>query len=58
MRHDHFTRPVQSDRMRHDYGNTRLDRDAEFTIGTMVLGLVSMAALGFSAIFILVAFGG
>jgi hypothetical protein len=52
MKPNHFHRPVQSDRMLHDYGNTKLDKNDEFTLKTMFLGLGSMGLIAVAAMLI------
>ena len=45
---DYFTRPIQSDRGLHDYGNTRLGRGSDgpaLTSAAVVAGFALVAAL-------------
>jgi hypothetical protein len=56
-RPNHFTRPIQSDRMLHDYGNTRLTpeyrdqlrRDlwlVPLSVGLFLAGMAALVAVG------------
>jgi hypothetical protein len=51
MSNKHFERPIRSSRSSHDYGNTKLDKDEEFTLKTMLLGVGSMGLIFVAATF-------
>lgn len=56
--HDYFTRPVRSDRMLHDYGNTRLTPSEPPATGRRTLLSITLAVVVLSAVYAYAVMGG